>query len=89
MALIHPYSKKVLGKILDFPSAYFQINYLSGTKFCQEITLTAYDDAEKQNVICQNIYTFRPSVSEGSLNFIKQGYEFLKTLQEFAEAVDV
>ena len=34
-------------------------------------------------------YTFMPSVSSGSSNFIKQAYEHLKTLPEFAGATDV
>lgn len=33
-------------------------------------------------------YAFTPSVADGSENFIRQGYEYLKTLPEFAEAVD-
>lgn len=34
-------------------------------------------------------YTFVPSVSDGASNFIKQAYEHLKTLPEFAGAADV
>lgn len=34
-------------------------------------------------------YTFTPSVASGSENFIKQAYEHLKTLPEFAGAADV
>lgn len=34
-------------------------------------------------------YTFAPSVSDGSANFIKQAYEHLKALPEFAGAADV
>lgn len=34
-------------------------------------------------------YTFVPSVSSGASNFIKQAYEHLKTLTEFAGAADV
>ncbi|KIL46147.1 hypothetical protein [Jeotgalibacillus campisalis] len=33
-------------------------------------------------------YWFTPSVKDGSENFIKQGYEHLKTLDEFEGAVD-
>ena len=34
-------------------------------------------------------FEFTPSVAEGSENTIKQAYEYLKTLPEFADAVDV
>lgn len=34
-------------------------------------------------------YEFPPSVAEGSLNFVKQGYEYLKTLPEFVDTIDV
>lgn len=36
-----------------------------------------------------NEYTFDVSVSDGAPNFIKQAYEHLKTLPEFAGAADV
>ena len=36
----------------------------------------------------QKIYNFIPSVEDTSSNFIKQGYEYLKTLDEYADLVD-
>lgn len=33
-------------------------------------------------------YNFVPSVDDDSPNFIKQGYEYIKTLPEFANAID-
>jgi len=37
----------------------------------------------------QEHYSFEPSVDEGAPNDIKQCYEHLKTLQEFADSIDV
>lgn len=34
-------------------------------------------------------YSFTPDVSDEAKNYRKQGYEFLKTIEEFATALDV
>ena len=59
---------------------------------CAEATVgqqvVFYADSSKEQVIEYKQYTFIPSVADGSANFIQQGYEYLKTLPEFADAVD-
>lgn len=77
-----------ISKQQTYPNAYLQITSLEGNKEKVKILLTAYTDETKQNIVDYKHYTFTPSVTDGSENFIAQGYEYLKTLPEFADAVD-
>jgi len=52
------------------------------------IDIQVFSDSTKQEKVASAIRFFTPSVSDGSTNFIQQGYEYLKTLPEFADAVD-
>ena len=78
----------VVEKQNAYTQAYFQITAIDGDKEKLKIRVTTYNDATKQQVIGQRFYAFTPSVADGSENFIRQGYEYLKTLPEFAGAVD-
>lgn len=89
MALIKQYEKTVYGKILTFENAYFQIGYLSGDKNQINFSIKIYEDQSKTNFIEQLSFSFIPSISDSSSNFIKQGYEYLKTLTNFQGAIDV
>lgn len=79
--------KLVLGKELSFEGAYHQISYLNGNKENMEIRVSVYDSG-KSNLIEHKNYKFVPSFNDDSDNTIKQGYEYLKTLDEFSDAVD-
>ena len=46
-----------------------------------------FSDAEKGAAVLR-VYNFAPSVADGSPNFIAQAYDHLKTLPDFADAVD-
>jgi hypothetical protein len=66
--------------------AYVQIAHVAGTK--NEITANAVfrkDNADGE-IFQAGAYTFKPNMNNG--NFIKQAYEHLKTLPEFAGAAD-
>lgn len=89
MALSKKIQKIVLGQELIFNNAYIQIVFLSGSKNGLKISVNMYDSKNKENIIHKEDYTFIPSVSDDSKNFIKQGYEFLKTLDEYKDALDV
>lgn len=78
----------VVEKQNAYPQAYFQITAIDGDKEKLKIRVTTYNDATKQQVIGQRFYAFTPSVADDSENFIRQGYEYLKTLPEFAGAAD-
>ena len=71
-----------------YPSAYIRIENLNGDKGKCELTVCVYSDNAKEKIVARKTYNFTPSVADGSTNFIQQGYEYLKTLPEYAEAVD-
>lgn len=89
MALCKNIQKTIYGKELVFPNAYIEIVSLNGTKNKIRINVNTYDTKAKENLIKMEEYSFVPSVEDSSENFVKQGYEFLKTLLEFKGALDV
>jgi hypothetical protein len=78
---------------LDVNNAYIRINSLYGSKDLIAIGLNYYVSrvSFESNAypIKEEGYEFVPNVDGGSDNFIKQGYEYLKTLPEFSQASDV
>ena len=78
----------IIEKQQIYPAAYLQITNIEGNKNKVKLLLTIYADSTKASVVDYKYYTFTPSVDLGSTNFIQQGYEYLKTLPEFADAVD-
>lgn len=73
--------------------AYIRIDELSGNKEVINLRVRTYLDQLK----CQNgsewlqeeLYSLKPYIEDWSDNFIKQGYEYLKSLNEFSGATDV
>ena len=78
----------VIEKQIEYPASYAMIKSVSGDKSKISIKVVFYADNSKEQIIEHQQYTFTPSVADGSANFIQQGYEYLKTLPEFADAVD-
>lgn len=78
---------------LEVQDAYIRIDTVSGSKNRLDISVKSYVSRDSFNsglgFLEQVTYNFVPSVADGSHNFIKQGYEYLKTLPEYADAVDV
>ena len=73
-------------------NAYIRITEIAGNKHQLNIIVNSYISQQAfqdgKTFLEQKLYSFTPSVEEGSPNFIKQGYEFLKTLKEYQDAVD-
>lgn len=73
-------------------NAYIRVDTVNGCKGGLTISVNSYISKEAfdngQGYLEQKFYYFIPSVEDGSLNFIKQGYEHLKTLPEYVDAVD-
>lgn len=67
------------------PDAYVKICAVSGSKDWVDMRVQFYESGTSK---LQKTYRFTPSVADGSENFIRQGYEYLKTLPEFSRAVD-
>lgn len=68
-----------------YPDAYVMILSVSG-KSQLKATVCVYADATKRQLLRTSVCEF-PANMDGP-NFIRQGYEYLKTLPEFAGAAD-
>lgn len=75
-------------KTKEYKNAYFKIDKINGTKENIKLIVGIYENAEKENLIENKLYEFTPSVKEKAENFIQQGYEYLKSLEEFTGAED-
>lgn len=68
------------------PATYMRVADLSGSKDGVAFSLEVFEDSYRQCLIERQMHTFVPNM-EGA-NFVRQAYEHLKTLPEFADAVD-
>lgn len=69
--------------------AYIRIDNIGGTKQRQTITVGIYASATCDHPPAEiRVYEFEPSVTDGALNFIRQGYDYLKNRAEYANAED-
>ena len=85
MAIQKSYTLTVCDKEVIFANAYCKVNKQEGTKDIVyfDVTFLTQKDGQK---IDAKVYQFTPDLS-GS-NFIRQAYDHLKTLPEFAGATD-
>jgi hypothetical protein len=65
-------------------TAICKITSISGNKNMLNINVSHIGDVSTY----ERLYSFEPSVADGSPNFIKQAYMYLKTLPEFSGAED-
>lgn len=70
---------------VNVDNAYIKVASVNGSK----ISLTAKVLISNDQLEISRIYTFKPSTEDGSDNFVRQAYLYLKTLPEFAGAIDV
>lgn len=89
MALQKEYILNIYEKKVVFNDAYFKVTHIVGNKENMDIQLSVFKDPTKNITIGSSTYSFVPSVDDNSENFIKQGYDYLKTLPEFSDAVDI
>lgn len=61
-----------------------KITSINGNKSYLDVNVSHVGDVAK----FERSYSFKPSVDDGSPNFIKQAYLYLKTLPEFSGAED-
>lgn len=78
---------KVLGDIeINIKDAYIKVDYVSGNKDRVYMQVSIYKEKSCENIMKKENYSFIPNMED---NFIKQSYEYLKTLDEFKDAKDV
>ena len=86
MALLKNVTRTALGSDVILPNCYIKVDEVSGNKHKVQILVAFIINDE---VVDTTRVSFAPSVADSSDNFIKQAYEHLKTLPEFAGATDV
>ena len=86
--IIKNHMPDMIEKQVKYPASYAMIESVNGDKTKINLWVAFYADNSKEQTIEHKQYSFTPSVADGSTNFIQQGYEYLKTLPEFADAVD-
>lgn len=80
---------KVITQPLHIERAYIKVLQISGDKSNVHFEVGVYETEDKNNLVFTKNYNFIPSVQPGSENFIQQAYEYLKTLPEYADAIDI
>lgn len=88
MALAKSIKKEIYGNEMNFNNAYHRIAHLTGDKNIITCTLEILDETKKYK-LNEETFSFVPSITDDSKNFIKQGYEYLKTLDEYKDAIDL
>lgn len=79
---------------MTISNSYAKIGSFSGDKNLLSIELQFFLDKEKADSnnyspMTVKVYSFTPSVADDSNNWLKQAYEYLKTLDEYQNAIDV
>jgi len=73
------------GENSEFKEAYIRVDSIEATKYSVKATIGYYKKGG-QDFLTNYLVSFEPNL-DGD-NFIKQTYEYLKTLPEFADATD-
>lgn len=78
---------------LSIENAYIRIDTFSGSKSNVKIVVNSYISQESFNsgigYLEQKIYSFTPDITDTAKIVLKQGYEYLKTLDEYKAASDI
>jgi hypothetical protein len=78
---------------ISVSDAYVRIDEQSGGKLGISLRIRFYASIDAANEgkqwLEERVVSFSPDVSDGAANFLEQGYEYLKTLLEYSQAVDV
>jgi len=75
-------------KEITLPKAYIKIDGLNGTKELINLSIGIYTSKDGNKIVSYN-QAFKPDITDAAKNFIKQGYEYLKTLDEYKDAMDL
>ena len=85
MALQKTITATAFGQEIEIADSYIRVSRLDGSKASLSFSV---DYLNGDAFVKREVFQFEPSVDNGAANFIAQSYEHLKTLPEFADAVD-
>jgi hypothetical protein len=85
-------SKVILPSDIEVDNSYARIQSFDGDKDGISVLLFYYKDQDSflkgKAPFLQQHYSFVPSVAEDAANYHKQGYEYIKSLPDFFDAID-
>jgi hypothetical protein len=76
-----------LSREIEISDAYHRVESVSGSKDKITATYSVRESADTPSALWEDSCEFVPIIDSGE-NFIKQAYDYLKTLPEFADATD-
>ncbi|WP_066679390.1 hypothetical protein [Clostridium septicum] len=83
----------ILDNGLIAKDAYIVISAIQWTRKSCILTVESYCNKEyfheNKSKISSKVFGFTPKIVDNSSNFIKQGYEYLKTLDQYKNAIDL
>lgn len=85
MALKKIISLEAFGQTLSFPNAYIKVTNIAGNKDSLTAAISYFD---KQNGLFLKVASVNFAPELNGNNFISQAYNHIKSLSEFADAVD-
>lgn len=88
MALTKTMTMQAFGQDVPVPNAYIKVAAVTVTPTNANVFVFVFA-SDRTTVISQSQYMFVPSLAAGSPDVITQAYSYLKTLPDFAGAVDV
>jgi hypothetical protein len=74
---------------LEVPNAYIKIISVGTDKTYANATIGVYVNEEQEEPVYTHAYVFGVDMTDNAKNVWKQGYDYLKSLPKFADAVDV
>lgn len=74
------------GETTSFKESYIKIESLNGDKTNINLDVSFYNNIKDKRYLKTTRISFSPTMDK---NFIEQGYEHLKTLEEFKDVIDV
>ncbi|MCC2381214.1 hypothetical protein LKM00_27865 [Bacillus wiedmannii] len=84
---------KVINNGIEVRNVYARVDTIQGNKDKIEFSLNYYVNREQYKggfgYLKQELYSYKPNVLDTSANFFKQAYDFLKTLDEFKNALSI
>lgn len=88
MTIVDTSIESTVDKEFVIENAYIKIITVNGSKEKIELLVGTYSNIAAEHLLQLKRHSFIPDTTDPSDNFIKQGYEYLKTLPEYATALD-
>lgn len=82
-------SKTTIFKGFEIKNTYIKITRVEGNKENLLLQVRYFQTKDSAEILEEKYYSFIPDVTATAKNFIEQGYEYLKTLDEYKDTIDI